>query len=176
MSNHAARRASGICTSMSPAAQARPPLCSFTVAAQLDGSGACTWIAWRGGCTAWHRISLALGAARPRRSLARRDGGPACPGSLGFILRIGRNNLLPASSWLRRAGARRVLGTGEAASIAIPSPRRSREWLARSFVECTGCQSLVKRRSPTQRRCDDCRTVDRRECARLGMRRLRGRR
>jgi len=39
-----------------------------------------------------------------------------------------------------------------------------------------GCQSLVKRRSPTQRSCDDCRTVDRRERARLGMRRLRGRR
>jgi hypothetical protein len=71
----------------------------------------------------------------------------------------GVNRSDSVSSWLRRAGAGRVLKTlGEASTkISLPHPSRSREWLTVALVECQCCHQVVERRSPVQRHCTDCR-------------------
>lgn len=60
-------------------------------------------------------------------------------------------------SWLRRAGAGRVLNCrGTIASeISLPRPTRSREWLKVALVECDRCHQVVERRSPIQQHCTD---------------------
>jgi hypothetical protein len=87
----------------------------------------------------------------------------------------GVNRSASVSSWLRRAGAGRVLnsrGTTESA-ISIPHPKRSRGWLAAAIVECERCHQVVERASPIQRHCLDCRLALKRERSTDAVRRRR---
>jgi hypothetical protein len=68
-------------------------------------------------------------------------------------------NVLLTSSWLRRAGAGRVLnrlGTANG-EIALPHSGRSRELLNVALVECARCHQVIARAAPIQRYCPDCR-------------------
>jgi hypothetical protein len=78
--------------------------------------------------------------------------------------------------WLRRAGAGRVLnrlGTPEESEIAIPLPRRSRDWLSVALLECSMCHQVVERTSPIQRHCPSCRASLKRRFSRESMARRR---
>ncbi len=71
----------------------------------------------------------------------------------------GVNRSDSARSWLRRAGAGRVLnsrGTTSSA-ISIPHPRAHANGSPPAIVECERCHQVVERTSPIQRHCLDCR-------------------
>ena len=78
-------------------------------------------------------------------------------------------------SWLRRAGAGRVLRSrGETSSdISLPHPSRSREWLKVALLECRRCHQVVERSSPVQRHCPDCRAGLKRARSRAAVTRAR---
>jgi hypothetical protein len=78
-------------------------------------------------------------------------------------------------SWLRRAGAGRVLNPRRTATseIVLPHPVRSREWLKLALLECQRCHQFVERRSPIQRHCPDCTRMLRNERSRRAVARRR---
>ncbi len=87
----------------------------------------------------------------------------------------GVNRSDAVSGWLRRAGAGRVLNRlGTVGSdIAVPLPRRSREWLKVALLECARCHQVVQRTSPVQRLCPDCRAALKRDRSRGALVRMR---
>lgn len=87
----------------------------------------------------------------------------------------GVNRSDSVTSWLRRAGAGRVLNRLGAAGteILLPHPVRSREWLKVALVECARCHQVVERTSPIQRHCTECRRALKRSLSIEAMRRRR---
>jgi hypothetical protein len=93
----------------------------------------------------------------PVRTYKHPPAGPTPEGSIHDRNEL--KNLLPSGILAPAAGAGRVLnslGTVQT-EIAIPFPRRSREWLCVALLECQRCHQVAERRSPVQRHCSDCR-------------------
>jgi hypothetical protein len=88
---------------------------------------------------------------------------------------IAANIVLPRSSWLRRAGASRVLNSLGVSTreISLPHPARPRDWLKVALVECVRCHQVVNRTSPIQRHCQACGKAINRKLSRHAMARRR---